>query len=180
MAGERLTLPSGQAVIGFTSSEVDSMGDNIDAMEASVRGTTGPCHDALLEELQPVLQIWDELQANTIYARYNAQLRVNFPEDLVGGSWLSTTDTQDLHDGFWSFIQTQRECELTDDPNPWVSDPDEPADAEPPPEDAGEPLSIPQLQGGGSGSGGPSMLLVGLGLAFGVVGAVWLLFKGRR
>jgi hypothetical protein len=176
MAGERLTLPSGDVVIGYTAGEVDNFGDTIDRAEAFAAAWSGPCRTALDAVMTRLTRFWDTLQANTIYTRDVPRIGARFPEDLVGGSWLAQDETQALAEAFADFAVEQRECEEMDDPGRWVSDPPDPPDTDTAAEMAAEPLSIGGVSGGSSSSG----LLMGLGVAATVIGLVWIIMKGKR
>ena len=175
MAGEQLTLPSGTRVVAYTEAEVETIGDTIDRAEASMRATTGPCHGELATLVSVLQQLWDTLQANTVYTQRVARLNATFPADLVGGAWLTTADAADLLSTLRDFANTQRECELTDDPSPWVVDPADPRD--PTPEDEPKDPEPPAVAGVSGGGGGVAL---GLALAGSVVFTVWLLFRGKR
>ena len=177
MAGEQLTLPSGTRIAAYTSAEVDAIGEAIDRAEASTRATAGACHDEMASLVSVLQQVWDTLQANTIYQQRVTRLNATLPAEFVGGSWLTMTDANDYMSAFRDFVNLQRECELTDDPNPWVIDPPDPPDADPDDGGGKDPEEAPPAVAGVSGGGS---LALGLAVAGSVVLGVWLLFKGKR
>jgi hypothetical protein len=173
MAGELLTFSSGTQIVAYTPAEVDAIGDSIDRAEASTAQTTGPCNADLSDQLFVMLQIWDEISANTFYSR--VIWGQNVPAEFVGGAWLTRTDHADLAAALREFVRLQGECEDTDDPSRWIVDPDV-TDGSPPAED---PIAIPSES---ATSATLTATTVGLGLAVaaGSVLFLYLIMRGRR